>query len=138
MASPTHTPTSAGTHAPAAGHGHDAHDVRKDILRYWVIGAALLVGTVLTVAMYYVHIPSVPATIAIALFIATVKGALVAGFFMHLISERKAIYAVMLATVFFFASMMYLILWHRAEIPTTANWWEGNITQKEGPRHVIR
>ena len=139
MDSPTHSHSTAATTAPAAAaHGHDAHDVRKDIMRYLVIGGALLVGTVLTVAMYYVHIPSVPATIAIALFIATVKGALVAGFFMHLISERKAIYAVLLATVFFFASMMYLILWHRADIPSTSNWWEGNITKKEGPRHVIR
>ena len=139
MDSPTHSHSPAATTVPvAAAHGHDAHDVRKDILRYLVIGGALLVGTVITVAMYYVHIPSVPATIAIALFIATVKGALVAGFFMHLISERKAIYAVLLATVFFFASMMYLILWHRADIPSTSNWWEGNITKKEGPRQVIR
>lgn len=139
MALPTHSQSVSTNPSPAtAGHGHDAHDVRKDIVRYLVIGGALLVGTVLTVAMYYVHIPSVPATIAIALFIATVKGALVAGFFMHLISERKAIYAVMLATVFFFASMMYLILWHRADIPSTSNWWEGNITKKEGPRQVIR
>ena len=138
MDSPTHSHPATATPA-AAAHSHgDAHDVRKDIRRYLIIGGALIVGTVLTVAMYYVHIPSVPATIAIALFIATVKGALVAGFFMHLISERKAVYAVLLATVFFLASMMYLILWHRAEIPTNSNWWEGNITKKEGPRHTIR
>ena len=124
--------------ATPAGHGHDAHDVRKDVRKYlWVFGA-LLVGTVLTVGMYYVHIPSLATTIAVALFIATIKAALVAGFFMHLISERKAIYAVLLATVFFFASMMYLILWHRAEVPTHSNWWEGNITKKEGPREVTR
>src|SRR5690349_2546240 len=116
MASPTHS------HTPAAGttaaHSHDAHDVRKDVKKYLLVFGALLVGTVLTVGMYYVHIPSVATTIAIALFIATIKAALVAGFFMHLISERKAIYAVLLATVFFFASMMYLIIWHRAEVPT--------------------
>ena len=135
----SHTPTPAATTPVAAhAHSHDGHDVRKDIKRYWIIGFALLIGTIVTVGMYYVHIPSVPATIAIALFIATVKGALVAGFFMHLISERKAVYAVLLATVFFFASMMYLILWHRADIPSTSNWWEGNITKKEGPRQVIR
>ena|SRR5436190_18655194 len=139
MALPTHSHSTPANPSPAAAvHSHDGHDVRKDIKRYIIIGVALLVGTVLTVAMYYVHIPSVPATIAIALFIATVKSSLVAGFFMHLISERKAIYAVLLATVFFFASMMYLILWHRADIPRTSNWWEGNITQKEGPRRTIR
>ena len=42
---------------------------------------------------------------------------LVAGFFMHLISEKKAIYAVLLATVFFFAGMMYLTVWARDEMP---------------------
>ena len=136
MASHSHTHTPAtGT---SAAHAHDAHDVRKDVKKYLFVFGALLVGTVLTVGMYYVHIPSLAATIAIALFIATIKAALVAGFFMHLISERKAIYAVLLATVFFFASMMYLILWHRAEIPTHSNWWEGNITKKEGPRAVTR
>ena len=133
MASHTHSSAPA-----AAAHGHDAHDVRKDVKKYIAVFVALLVGTVITVGMYYVHIPSLAATIAIALFIATIKAALVAGFFMHLISERKAIYAVLLATVFFFASMMYLILWHRAEIPTNSNWWEGNITKKEGPRQITR
>src|SRR5688572_5697915 len=131
----------AHPHAPAAtpaAPGHDAHDVRKDVIKYLIVFGALLVGTALTVGMYYVHIPSVATTITVALFIATIKAALVAGFFMHLISERKAIYAVMLATVFFFAAMMYLIVWHRAEIPTHSNWWEGNITKKEAPRTVIR
>ena len=36
---------------------------------------------------------------------------------MHLISEKKAIYAVLLATVFFFAGMMYLTIWSRDEMP---------------------
>jgi cytochrome c oxidase subunit 4 len=132
-----HSPASTATATPAA-HGHDGHDVKKDIKKYWFVFVALLVGTVLTVGMWTVHFDSQAVTITIALFIATVKAALVAGFFMHLISERKAIYAVMLATVFFFAAMMYIILWHRADIPSHSNWWEGNITKKEGPRHAIR
>lgn len=97
-----------------------------------------MLGTILTVAMYYVHLDSVALTIFVALCIATIKGSLVAGFFMHLISERKAIYSILLATVFFFAAMMYLILWHRAEVPKNSNWWEGNVTKKEAPRTVIR
>jgi hypothetical protein len=36
---------------------------------------------------------------------------------MHLISEKKAIYAVLLATVFFFTGMMYLTVWSRDEMP---------------------
>jgi hypothetical protein len=47
----------------------------------------------------------------VALAIALVKGFLVAGFFMHLVSERIMIYTIMVATVFFFAGLMYLTLW---------------------------
>jgi hypothetical protein len=36
---------------------------------------------------------------------------LVAGFFMHLISEKKMIYSVLAFTVFFFAALMYLTIW---------------------------
>src|SRR5207237_1631581 len=84
---------------------------------YVAVFVALLVGTVLTVFMYYRHFESMAVTITIALFIATVKASLVAGFFMHLISEKKAIYAILLATVFFFAGMMYLTVWSRGEMP---------------------
>ena len=36
--------------------------------------------------------------IAVALFVATIKGSLVACYFMHLISEKKLIYAVLALT----------------------------------------
>ncbi len=126
-----------GAHSHKA-HAHGDHDVSKDIKKYLMVFVALLVGTVITVGMYYVHIPSVAWTITIALFIATIKVALVGGFFMHLISERKAIYAILLATVFFFAGMMYLIVWHRVEVPRRSTWWEGNVSKKEDPRAVTR
>ena len=51
------------------------------------------------------------------LFVAVIKAALVAGFFMHLISEKKAIYAMLAATLFFFAAMMYLTVWARDQVP---------------------
>ena len=135
MAAPAH---SSATADPHGAHAHDAQHVRKDVIKYLLVFLALLVGTILTVGMYYVHIQSVATTIAIALFIATVKAALVAGFFMHLISERKAVYSILLATVFFFAAMMYLIVWNRADVPSNSNWWEGNVMKKEAPRSVIR
>jgi len=94
-----------------------SHDISKHIKIYVSVFVALLLGTVLTVAMYYQHFDSVAVTVTIALFIATVKASLVAGFFMHLISEKKAVYAILLATVFFFAGMMYLTVWARGEMP---------------------
>jgi len=90
---------------------HDAHDIQKHVRRYLFVFYALIVGTVMTVAASWLHIDSVALTIAIALFIACIKGFLVAGYFMHLMSERKMIYGILIATVFFFASLMYLTIW---------------------------
>ena len=67
-------------------------------------------------------------TITVALFIATVKASLVAGFFMHLISEKKAIYAILMTTVFFFAGMMYLTVWSRGEMPKGTS-YVGKVSQ---------
>ena len=92
-------------------HAHDAHDVKKAVRRYLLVFFALIVGTIITVAVNYLHFHSVVLTITIALFIATVKAFLVAGYFMHLISERKMIYGILAATAFFFAGLMYLTIW---------------------------
>lgn len=92
--------------------------LKKDIRVYLIIFGALLVGTVLTVAMYYVHLASVPLTITIALIIATVKAGLVAGYFMHLISEKKTIYATLATTAFFVVALMVLTLWSMNDFPS--------------------
>jgi len=91
---------------------HDsAHDFQHHVKRYVIVFCWLIVGTVVTVAVSQLRISSVALTVAIALFIASVKAFLVAGYFMHLISEKKMIYGILLATVFFFAGLMYLTLW---------------------------
>ena len=94
-----------------------SHDISRQVKIYITVFVALLVGTFVTVWLNYMHFDSVVLTISIALFVAIVKAALVAGFFMHLISERKAIYAILVATVFFFAAMMYLTVWARDQMP---------------------
>ena len=43
-----------------------------------------------------------------ALLVATIKGGLVACYFMHLISEKKLIYAVLMLTVAFFVVLLAL------------------------------
>ncbi len=88
-----------------------AHDFRKHVKRYLFVFYALIVGTVITVAVSQLPISSVALTVAIALFIACIKGFLVAGYFMHLMSEKKMIYGILLATIFFFAGLMYLTIW---------------------------
>jgi len=104
----------------SAAHGHDAHDaehIRAHVRKYLMVFGALLVGTVITVVMYYVYLPSVAATVAVALFIASIKAALVACYFMHLIDEKKMIYTLLLATVCFFISLMGLTLWATNDPP---------------------
>ena len=66
--------------------------------------------TVVTVAVYYLDL-SPAASIAVALIIATVKGSLVACYFMHLISEKKLILLVLLITAsFFFVLLLVPVL----------------------------
>lgn len=90
----------------------DAHaeDVRKHVRIYITVFAVLAALTVVTVAVSYLHLPTLPAVV-LALLIATVKGSLVACYFMHLISERKMIYATLILTVVFFAVLMTIPLW---------------------------
>ena len=97
---------------------HDSHhDIAKHNRVYWLIFVALLVGTVITVGLNSVHFDSMKVTIAIALFVATIKATLVACYFMHLISEKKMIYIVLAFTVFFFAGLMGLTLCSYADPP---------------------
>jgi len=86
-------------------------EIKKEVTRYIAVFVALIVGTIITVAASYLHINSVAETVAIALFIASIKGFLVAGYFMHLISEKKMIYGILIATVFFAAGLMFLTIW---------------------------
>lgn len=88
-----------------------SHDVAAEVRKYMLVFGALLVGTVITVLAAKIHFGSHSINVAVALLIATVKGFLVAAYFMHLISERKMIYAVLVATVFFVVGLMYLTIW---------------------------
>ena len=100
--------TAEGGHG---GHGHGHHDVAKEVRKYMIVFAALIVGTFLTVWVSYIDFGGHARNVAVGLIIATVKAALVAGFFMHLVDERKMIYGLLGATVFFFVGLMYLTLW---------------------------
>lgn len=96
------------------------HDVSKSIRIYLGIFGLLIVGTVLTVAAWKVHLPTIFLTVLVALIIASVKASLVAGWFMHLASEQKMIYAILGFTAFFFLGMMGLTLWAMHDAPTHA------------------
>jgi cytochrome c oxidase subunit 4 len=84
---------------------HDHVDLKKHVRTYLLVFGSLMVLTLVTVGLRYLDLPVVPA-IMIALAIALLKGSLVACYFMHLISERKLILIIMLATVFFFFGVL--------------------------------
>jgi len=68
---------------------------------------ALLCLTAITVGVSYLKLNR-PLAIAIALVIASIKAGLVAAVFMHLISEKKVIYAVLILTAAFFLLVLLL------------------------------
>ena len=86
---------------------HDAADIDRHVRIYITVFAALMVLTIVTVAISRFHFP-VPVAVTVALIVATIKGSLVACYFMHLISEKKLIYAVLGLTVVFFTVLMVL------------------------------
>jgi cytochrome c oxidase subunit 4 len=90
---------------------HASHaDIDRQVKIYVLVFAALLVLTMVTVAVSRLHLP-VASAVAVALVVATVKGGLVASYFMHLVSERKLIYWVLGITVAFFLAVLLLPLW---------------------------
>jgi cytochrome c oxidase subunit IV len=95
-------------HAAASVSGAHAHaDIDKQIKIYITVFVALMALTLVTVAVSYLHL-STPVAVGVALFVATIKGSLVACYFMHLISERKLIYVVLLITVIKFIALLAL------------------------------
>ncbi len=86
---------------------HGPH--KPDVKMYLFVFGALMVLTVVTVLVSWLHLP-IHAAVAVGLMIATVKASLVAAFFMHLKGERKIIYGLLGMTVFFMIILFVLPL----------------------------
>src|SRR3954464_7220940 len=86
-----------------------AADIDRHVRVYITVFVALMALTIITVGISYLHLP-VPMAVTAALLVATVKGSLVACYFMHLISEKKLIYAVLALTAAFFVALVLLPL----------------------------
>ncbi len=97
------------------------HDIKAEILKYWKIFGALLVLTVATVAVSYLHF-GLAAAILVALTIALVKGSLVACFFMHLISERKIVLVLLACVVITFICMILIFYASYFDLPQGAKY----------------
>jgi cytochrome c oxidase subunit 4 len=87
----------------------EAEESKEDLRIYIGVFVALLILSIVTVAAASLQLATTLA-IALALVIATVKGSLVASFFMHLIHEKKWIFFSLLLTLAFFLFLMFLPL----------------------------
>jgi len=89
--------------------GHGTESIQEHIKVYLTVFGALAVLTILTVTASYLDVSSSEA-IFLALTIATIKASLVAGYFMHLITEKQTIVWILILTFFFFLVLMLLPL----------------------------
>ena len=85
----------------------EAARVRAHVRVYLVVFAALAVLTVVTVGISYLHLPTTYA-VSLALVVATLKAGLVAGYFMHLVSEERVIHWLLILCAAFFAVLLGL------------------------------
>ena len=85
------------------------HSIEHHIQTYIRVFISLGVLTVITVAVSYLDVSFIEAFF-LAIAIASVKGSLVLGFFMHLISERAAIIWILVATTVAFIILMFIPL----------------------------
>jgi cytochrome c oxidase subunit IV len=96
-------------HSDHADHSDPAH-IDRQVRIYILVFVTLMVLTMVTVAVSRLHLP-IREAVTVALVVASIKGGLVASYFMHLISERKLIYWVLGFTVAFFFAVLVLPLW---------------------------
>ena len=84
-------------------------EVRKHVRIYVMVFVALLALTLITVTISYLQL-GIAAAVVVALIIATMKGSLVASYFMHMISEKKVVYLALILTVLFLLALLFLPL----------------------------
>jgi len=87
----------------------EAARVKSHLRVYVMVFVALAALTIVTVAISYIQLPTALA-ITVAMVVATVKASLVAGYFMHLLSEEKVNIWLLLLCVAFLVFLFALPL----------------------------
>ena len=82
----------------------------------YVFVAVVCAVSLMLVASYLPHF-GWSAKVAMILVVACTNAFVVAGFLMHLISERKMIYTLLAFTAFFFTGLMGLTVWAMQDFP---------------------
>ncbi|MDP6339776.1 MAG: cytochrome C oxidase subunit IV family protein [Candidatus Marinimicrobia bacterium] len=84
-------------------------EIKHHVKTYVLVFVALAFLTIVTVGISYLDL-GLGASVALALIVASVKGSLVACYFMHLIDEKTTIYWTLLVTAAAFLVLMFLPL----------------------------
>lgn len=100
---------------------HSTHEIKKHVAVYIKVFVALGVLTAVTVGVSYIHLADFRMAIGLAMLVALVKGTLVAGYFMHLFSERKIIFATLILCAVFFVTLLALPAFTTHENRTVPN-----------------
>jgi caa(3)-type oxidase subunit IV len=97
---------------------HQDHpvDLNQYIRRCAMVFVAVIIATSLMIWASYLNY-SWATKVTMILAIAACNAFVVAGFLMHLLSEKKMIYTVLSFTVFFFAGLVGLTLWAMNDFP---------------------
>jgi cytochrome c oxidase subunit 4 len=82
-------------------------DIKHHIKVYIAVFTALMVATVITVGVSYMRL-AVLLAVSLAMIVATVKGSLVAAYFMHLKSEKPVIFWLLILTASFWVLLMFI------------------------------
>ena len=84
-------------------------EIHHHVQTYVMVFVTLAALTIVTVAISYLDL-TVGSAVLLALIVASIKGSLVACYFMHLISEKVTIYWTLLVTLAFFLVLMFVPL----------------------------
>lgn len=102
--------------------GTDAHAPHSHMKELTLTFLALVVLTIVTVKIAKVDFGSVAINITIAMFIASIKGLLVALYFMHLKWEEKLIVFFAALSIPFLVLMVSTMVWDVAEKTAAGNY----------------
>lgn len=86
---------------------HSPEEIKKHVKIYTGVFITLLVMTLVTVAVSYMHLP-ITLAVGLALVIALFKGSLVAGFFMHLFQEKPVIFWILVSAISLFFVLLII------------------------------
>jgi cytochrome c oxidase subunit 4 len=123
----------AHAHGTDGAHeAHGEHGASPGAARYWLVFAALIAGTILTLLTSRIHLPGV-LHIGVALVIASVKSMLVVLFFMHLWDHGGANRLVFGTSIFFVVLLIGLTVMDNATRFPLANPGHGDTVRMSPP-----